>query len=161
MPQLDITSFTSQIFWLIVCFFSMYFIMANFIVPRISGVINARQKKIDDSITQADYFKEEAEKSLSKYQDMIKKASDKADKSFDKAEEELKKIVEEKQLQLAERLSFQIKESEDEIKKGKVDALKEVQQISEKISLDIAKRIGIKSITPKDIKDAIKTIEAS
>ena len=47
MPQLDTSSFTSQLFWLIICFFSMMFIMSKFIIPKISEIMEQRQRKIE------------------------------------------------------------------------------------------------------------------
>lgn len=53
MPQLDTSTFTSQLFWLIVCFFSMLFIMSRFIVPRIADILEQRQRKIDGYLNKA------------------------------------------------------------------------------------------------------------
>ena len=47
MPQLDTSTFTSQLFWLVVCFFSMMFIMSKFIIPKIADIMEQRQRKID------------------------------------------------------------------------------------------------------------------
>ena len=45
MPQLEISTFPSQIFWLVVSFLILYIIMAKVIVPRISSVIKNREKE--------------------------------------------------------------------------------------------------------------------
>lgn len=42
MPQLDVSSFTTQIFWLVFTFFSFYFIIVKFILPRISKMLKVR-----------------------------------------------------------------------------------------------------------------------
>lgn len=42
MPQLDVSSFTSQIFWLVFTFFSFYFIIIKWILPRISKMLKVR-----------------------------------------------------------------------------------------------------------------------
>lgn len=64
MPQLDTSTFTSQLFWLIVCFFSMLFIMSRFIVPRIADILEQRQRKIDGYLNKAHNIRLEAEESL-------------------------------------------------------------------------------------------------
>ena len=45
MPQLDTSTFTSQLFWLVVCFFSMMFIMSKFIIPKIADIMNSGSVK--------------------------------------------------------------------------------------------------------------------
>ena len=47
MPQLDPTSYASQIFWLLICFFSLMFILSKFIVPKIAETRQQRANKID------------------------------------------------------------------------------------------------------------------
>lgn len=42
MPQLDVSSFTTQIFWLVFTFFSFYFIIIKLILPRISQMLKVR-----------------------------------------------------------------------------------------------------------------------
>ena len=44
MPKLDKFSFMPQIFWLIVIFFSLYFILLNIILPQLFSVIKTRSK---------------------------------------------------------------------------------------------------------------------
>ena len=53
MPQLDTSTFTSQLFWLVVCFFSMMFIMSKFIIPKIADIMEQRQRKIDGYLNKA------------------------------------------------------------------------------------------------------------
>ncbi len=48
MPQLDISTFPSQIFWLILCFAILCFAMASFLAPRIGDSLTSRQNKLND-----------------------------------------------------------------------------------------------------------------
>ena len=73
MPQLDVSTYSSQLFWLVICFFSMYFIMAKLIIPRIADIMEQRQNKIDDYISRADEVKRQAEESLEKYRSALSK----------------------------------------------------------------------------------------
>ncbi|MAY74449.1 MAG: hypothetical protein CMJ31_06945 [Phycisphaerae bacterium] len=45
MPQLDITSFLSQIFWLLLFFWLFYFISFNFVTPLVVQALKYRTKK--------------------------------------------------------------------------------------------------------------------
>ena len=50
MPQLEITTYPSQIFWLVVSFIILYLIMSRVIIPKISSVIKSRDSEIKNNI---------------------------------------------------------------------------------------------------------------
>ena len=157
MPQLDTSTFTSQLFWLVVCFFSMMFIMSKFIIPKIADIMEQRQRKIDGYLNKAADLKEQAE--LRKYQNALAAATEKADKSLADTKDEMNRLISDKQSELEARLQKKIKEGEKEINAGKEEALKQIKAVSEDLALDVIKKIGISGIKASDIKAAIKDLE--
>ena len=59
MPQLEITTFPSQIFWLVVSFLMLYLIMSRIIIPRISFVIKKRETEIKNNVHIAEQIYED------------------------------------------------------------------------------------------------------
>ena len=159
MPQLDTSTFTSQLFWLVVCFFSMMFIMSKFIIPKIADIMEQRQRKIDGYLNKAADLKEQAEAALRKYQNALAAATEKADKSLADTKDEMNRLISDKQSELEARLQKKIKEGEKEINAGKEEALKQIKDVSEDLALDVIKKIGISGIKASDIKAAIKDLE--
>ena len=159
MPQLDVSTFTSQIFWLLICFFSMMFIMSKFIIPKIADIMEQRQRKIDGYLNKASQFKQEAEATLKKYQDALAQATAKANKSLSDTKEEMNQLITQRQTELEASLQKKIKDGEKEINQEKEKALKEVKAISEKLSLEVIKKIGITTIQASDIKATIKELK--
>ena len=53
MPQFDVTSFDSQIFWLVISFGLLYFRMSTLVLPRIGNTIEAREAKIQGDLAAA------------------------------------------------------------------------------------------------------------
>lgn len=47
MPQFDPASFTSQLFWLAICFGLIYFSMSQIFLPRIRDILRKRHHDID------------------------------------------------------------------------------------------------------------------
>ena len=47
MPQFDLTTYSSQIFWLILCFIALYLFFAFIIIPIIAGIIGEREQIIE------------------------------------------------------------------------------------------------------------------
>ena len=61
MPQLDPSSYASQIFWLVVTFVILYLLMWKVALPRVSALLRERQERIDDDLEKASRLKAEAE----------------------------------------------------------------------------------------------------
>lgn len=68
MPQLDVSTFSPQLFWVALCFVTLYFILAKLLLPRIATVLNTRQSTITDHLNKASLYREEAENLLVDYE---------------------------------------------------------------------------------------------
>src|SRR6056300_1233286 len=61
LPQLDITTWPNQLFWLVVTFGIGYIIMSRMITPRIGNVIEQRGRTIQDDLNRAKEAEAEAQ----------------------------------------------------------------------------------------------------
>ena len=68
MPQLDVSTFASQILWLALTFVPLYLIIVRVALPRIGEVIEARRDKIDDDLKKAAARRDEAQAVLAEYE---------------------------------------------------------------------------------------------
>ncbi|QQV74495.1 ATP synthase subunit b [Rickettsia tillamookensis] len=80
MPQFDIATYYSQIFWLIVTFGLLYIFVYKFITPKAEEIFNNRQTNIQDNITQADTLTQEVEKLNKYYNEEIDKTNTEIDR---------------------------------------------------------------------------------
>jgi F-type H+-transporting ATPase subunit b len=71
VPQLEVSTFVPQLFWLAVTFVVLYLLMAKIGLPRVGGLIEARRKRIDDDLARAAQLKTEAEVTLAAYQQAL------------------------------------------------------------------------------------------
>jgi F-type H+-transporting ATPase subunit b len=60
MPQFDVSSFSSQLFWLAVVFAGLYFIVSKFIAPIAESILTARNLFIGENISCAEDYKKKA-----------------------------------------------------------------------------------------------------
>ncbi len=104
MPQFDFTTYSSQIFWLLICFAVIYIFITFVIAPRIDDIIRVRKFHIEsNSIEVAELNKKisqlqsESEilrqKAISNYAAAIDQASAKAAKERELALDDLKSKV--------------------------------------------------------------------
>jgi F-type H+-transporting ATPase subunit b len=78
MPQFDPSTFTSQLFWLIVSFSILYLIVSKFGIPRLNDVLEQRQRVINDDLNYAESLNAEARQILEEYDKTIQEAKQQA-----------------------------------------------------------------------------------
>ena len=78
MPQLEITTYPSQIFWLVVSFLILYLIMSRIIIPRISSVIKSRESEIKNNIHIAEQMYKDTEIINNEYEETKKNIENEA-----------------------------------------------------------------------------------
>ena len=61
MPQFDLTTYSSQIFWLILCFIVLYLFFAFIIIPRIANIIGEREQIIEGNKNYAEKINNQIE----------------------------------------------------------------------------------------------------
>ena len=68
LPQLDISTWPSQLFWLVVLFTTGYILMAKFVTPRIGSVLEERRAKPDEDLGKARSASEDAARIRAEYE---------------------------------------------------------------------------------------------
>lgn len=61
MPQLDMSTFPSQIFWLVICFGILCFAMVAILIPRMSKIMESRAHELELLKTKANKLAAEAD----------------------------------------------------------------------------------------------------
>lgn len=159
MPQLDFSVFPSQLFWLLISFFSMLFIMSRFIIPKTAEMINLRKEKIDGDLQKAAEIKQQVEKALEKYHAALKEATDKAQISLQKNRDELGEMINRKQEDLAAKLEAEISGGEKKIEQAKEKALQKVEASAAELAIDVLKNLGFGGVKAKDAVAAIDSLK--
>jgi F-type H+-transporting ATPase subunit b len=130
MPQLDVATFTPQLFWLAVWFAVLYLMMAKIGLPRIAVAIAARRQRREDDLARAGRLKEEAEAANAAFQQTMAQARAQAQAVIKEATDRLAADAAERQRVLAASLAQQIADAEQRIAATKDQALTEVRGIA-------------------------------
>ena len=141
MPQLDPSSFASQIFWLIVTFVALYLIMWRVVVPRISDVLEARRERAEDNLAKAETYKKDAEAALAAYDKAIADARAEAHAAVAEATSRMAETAAKQEAELARKLGERIAASEAEIAKAVAAAMGNVQAIATETAAAAAERL--------------------
>ena len=97
MPQLDVTTFPSQIFWLIVCFVILYLLMANLALPRLEKLVEDRRRHVEGDLEKASQMKAEAEAVIAAYEKALADARHQAQLTMKETSDRLAAIAAERQ----------------------------------------------------------------
>lgn len=71
MPQLDITHYPAQLFWLFVSFGFLFCAIMWVILPRIQRNIQARENRIQSSLNSAEQVRTSREELVAKYENLL------------------------------------------------------------------------------------------
>lgn len=152
MPQLDISTFTPQIIWLIITFGVLYLLMAKLALPRIGSILEQRQNRIEDNLAMAQNLKRESEVDAKSYETAILEAREQARTSTQLAIKEMSEESQRRQSELNDRLVNEVKSAEERIAQARKKAMSNISEMAEDIVLDAAE--SLIGITPN--KDTIK-----
>lgn len=150
MPQFDSHFFSSLIFWEIVSFGILFFLLYKFAFPGILSALEEREKKIKDSLDQAERHRAEAERTLKEYEAKLNAASKEAEGIMDAAKERAQRLLEENEQRLtaeAERIKG---DAMREIDQERRRALQEIRTQTTELALMVAEKVVQRSLTDAD-----------
>lgn len=141
MPQLDVTTFASQIFWLAVTFIALLLIIWRIGVPKISDALEARQKRIDDNLARAEELKREAEAAMAAYEASLAEVRAEAQTAVHEAHAELLAESAAREAELAELLKKRLAESEASIAAAMDAAIANIRDAAAEVAQSAAERL--------------------
>ena len=78
MPQLDVNGWPPQLFWLAITFFTLYFVISRYVIPRTGGVIEARKSQVASDLAAAQKLKSDTDSAIAAYEASLAEARQKA-----------------------------------------------------------------------------------
>ncbi|MDD9878643.1 MAG: F0F1 ATP synthase subunit B' [Magnetovibrio sp.] len=141
MPQLDITTFSSQIFWLAVTFIALFLVMWRVAVPKIADSLEARQKRISDNLARAEEVKTEAEAAIEAYEASLAEARSDAQSVISEAAQQLADEAAAREAELAETLKNRIAESEASIAQAMEAAIANIRDAAAEVAVSATERL--------------------
>lgn len=141
MPQLNIETFPSQLFWLAVTFIVLYILMSWIGLPRLSAAIEARRQRREDDLARAARLKTEAEAANAAFQRTMSEARAQAQAAIKETTDRLAAEAAERQRALAAALAQQIDEAERRIAAAKQQALSEVRGIAVDVGRSVVEKL--------------------
>lgn len=150
MPQFESHFFSSLIFWEIVSFGILLFILYKYAFPGILSVLEEREKKIKDSLEQAEHHRSEAERRLKEYEAKLSAAGKEAEAILAAAKERAQRLLDENEQRLtveAERIKG---DATREIEQERRKAVQDIRTQTTELALMVAEKVVQRSLTEAD-----------
>jgi F-type H+-transporting ATPase subunit b len=146
LPQLDISTWPSQLFWLVVLFGVGYLVMAKIVTPRIGMVLEERRQTLDLDLAKARTASEDAAKIREKYESDLEKARNEASEFARNAAAEATKMAEEANAKTAKQLADKATKAEAKLVDAKNAALTNLTEVAAAAAVEaVATVAGIKT----------------
>jgi len=144
LPQLDPTWFPSQVFWILITFFTMLAIFSLKILPNMTNTLEKRHNHIQNDLDIAEDLKEQTEIARVTYEELLHDANQKAMELMTNLDESLKKKSADAVEKFRTKSQDMVTETEAAIVKDKKAAMKDMHKIvAEVASLAANKIVGI------------------
>ncbi len=130
LPQLDFTTFPSQIFWLVVSFIVLFQLMNKVALPRIASVLEERADAIADDLDRAEEFRRKAAEAEEAYQQALAEARSKAQAIAAETRAEIQKDVNAAMARADAEISARAGESEKRIREIRDSAIAAVREVA-------------------------------
>lgn len=153
LPQLDLSSYASQTFWLLLCFGLLWFLMATFVTPKIADVLEQRKRKINEYVKKADKLNTQAKETLDKYNLTLSQAKKNAEQEIEKERAELKEFLKNAENKMSSQLNKKIGDNEFNLAKEKKNTLLKIEDMSVDLALEIVHKLGFSKISRQDIAE--------
>ena len=127
MPQLDPSSFSSQLFWLTISFVVLYVLLARLLLPQVQSVLVQRKRTMESDVEQADRLKSEAARVSEQYDAALADARAKSQKMLSEAQAEIAARAAKRRSELDTSIEKKLSESETSIRGAK-------QAVSDKLA---------------------------
>ena len=155
LPQLDIATWPSQLFWLVVLFGAGYLVMAKIVTPRIGAVLEERRQTLDGDLEKARAASADAAKIRADYESDLEKARIEAAEFAKRAALEANMKVEAADAKIAKKLAEKVGAAEAKLAEAKTSAMASLNDVAAEAGMAaVASLAGIKVSSAQASKTA-------
>jgi len=155
LPQLDTSTYASQVIWLAITFAVLYVIMAKVALPRIGHVLEERRHKIDQNLKKAESLKGDAEVAAEAYEGALADARARAGNVLGDVRERAAREAAEGQAELGARLHADIQEAEARIAEATDKAVAGIRDLAAEVAHSAAEKLAGETVDAGTVRSAV------
>ena len=161
MPQMEFADYVPQIVWLVITFATLYFLMAKLALPRITDILETRQRRLDHDLELTETLRDEATAALAEYESAIAAARGESELILAEAREGIQSEARQQLDDLNVRLEGEIAESEARIGNIMAQAMGELAVAASDAARTATERLIGFEVSEERARDAVDTVRES
>ena len=158
MPQFDLHFLSTLLFWSIVSFGTLLFLLYKYGFPLIFDILETRERKIRESLEDAERVRHEAQQLLTRYADRMKDAEQEVQTILEEGHLKSQRLVEESQEKMKRESERAMEEARADIKRERQEALREIRQATVDLTLAAAEKVLERNLTESDHRQFVEGI---
>jgi F-type H+-transporting ATPase subunit b len=155
-PPFEKDTFASQLVSLLIAFVALYLIVSRIALPRVGGVIDARQDAIDGDLAEAQKLKDASDAALKAYESELAAARSRAQAIGAETREKLNAASEAERKTLEGQLAAKLAEAEKAIAATRTSAMSNVRGIAADAAAAIVQQLTGKKPDARSVKSAVE-----
>ena len=156
LPQLDFSTFPSQIFWLVVTCVVLFQLMNKVALPRISTVLEERADAIADDLDRAEEFKRKAAEAEEAYNQALVEARSKAQAIAAETRAGIQKEVDAALAKADAEISARTAESEKRIREIRDSAKAAISEVANDTAAAVVDAVMPEAMDAAAVKAAVQ-----
>lgn len=158
MPQLDLASYPSQLFWLAVTFFLLYAMIARYVLPSIGRVLRTRQDRIGADLDEAERLKNDAEALRNQYDASLRKSRGKANDTIAQAVAKAQEAAQARHAELDAVLAEKFAAAEQTIQAARKSANDAFVPVAASLTQQIVRKLARVDVSQSASKNAVDAL---
>ena len=161
MPQLDPSSFASQLFWLAITFAAMYLLMARSVLPRIHEVLEKRRFRISQDLERAEALSREADEARNEYTVLHTKSLASVAAQMDAAKAAARVAYDARMAEMDKELAQRMQEAQAKISAKREDVAAEMRPAVAEVVTALVKAVAGAEPAAAQVEEAVSQAEKS
>ena len=160
MPQLDPSTFGSQLFWLLLCFGALYLVLSFIVIPRIAKTLAARAETLEGNLAEAENLRVQAEAALKAYEDALAEARSRALVLAQEMRADVQAETDRQKAELDTKLAEQAAAADAALMKSRDAAMAGLKDAAAALVDDVIEAIGSDKASDGDVAKALDSVAA-
>jgi len=150
MPQFDSNFFSSLIFWEILSFGILLWVLYKLALPPILETLETRERKIKDSLDQAEQNRATAEQKLKEYEAKLQMAAKEVENIMAEAKQKAQRLLDENEQRLQAESQRIKEEATQDIERERRKAVQDIKNQTADLAILVAEKVIGRNLSDDD-----------
>ncbi len=150
MPQFDSHFFSSLIFWELISFGILLWVLYKYALPPILETLETRERKIRESLDQAEQSRATAEQKLKEYETKLQAAAKETETLMTEAKQKAQQLLDENQQRLRAETDRMKEEAAQDIERERRKAVQDIKDQTADLAILVAEKVIGRSLSDDD-----------